>query len=296
MRIIIGNGKLAQQLKKPGDVVLGHKDIEITDKPLKLAKVMKAAHDKAVLALRAKGDLDHVVDSLNPVVINTAALINLEYCEHNKEECYAVNTLGALNVAEACDALGWKLIHISSGCVFDGMGTEKEYSEEDEPTPASFYAFSKAEADKMILNAKLDVPVLILRPRQLVSAIPYKTNLLTKFLSVPAPARFIESANSITCIENFCDMVDHLLKVRATGIFNCANEGTISPYQIAVKLVKLNPKLDPQPVDYQEYLDSIEVKRVNTVLNIEKLKSTGYHPRTAEEVIDWCVENYDKTA
>jgi dTDP-4-dehydrorhamnose reductase len=288
MRIIIGNGKLAQQLKKPYDVVLSHKDIEIRDEPLKLVKVLREAREKAPV------DIDNIVDSLYVEVINTAALINLEYCEHNKEECFAVNTLGALHVAQACDALGWKLVHISSGCVFDGMGTGKEYNETDEPTPASYYAYSKAEADRLILDAKFDIPILILRPRQLVSAIPYKTNLLTKFLGVPQPARFIESANSITCIENFCDMVDHLLKVCATGIFNCANEGTISPYEIAVKLTKLNPDLNPQPIDYQKYLNSIEVKRVNTVLDISKLKATGYHPRTAHAVIDWCVENYGK--
>ncbi len=280
MRIIIGNGKVTQQIRKKDDVVLSHKDIEIRNEPLNLVKV---------LARAAAG--------CSPTaVINTAALINLEHCEANKEECCAVNTLGALNVALACDALGYKLVHISSGCVFDGMGTEKRYTEEDVPTPASFYAESKAQADSLILNAKLDVPVLILRPRQLVCATPNKTNLISKFLAVPQPARFIESANSITSLEDFSKMIDHLLSVNATGIYNCANEGTISPYEIAVKLTKLNPDLKPQTVDYQEYLDSIKVKRVNTCLDISKLKASGYHPRSAEEVIDWCVENYDKTA
>lgn len=288
MRIIIGNGKLAQQLKKQDDIVLSHEKIEIRKDPLQLVRILMSAYNAAL------PNFDNSSNNKEVVVINTAALINLEYCEHNPEECYAVNTIGALNVAKACDALGWKLVHISSGCVFDGMGTGKEYSETDEPTPASFYAVSKAVADQMIIGAGLTIPVLILRPRQLVSAIPYKTNLLTKFLSVQQPARFIESANSITCIENFCDMVDHLLKVGATGIFNCANEGFISPFQIAQKLTKLNPNLNPQPIEYQEYLNSIEVKRVNTCLDIQKLKATGFHPRTAEEVIDWCVENYGK--
>lgn len=287
MRIIIGNGKLAQQLKKQDDIVLSHEKIEIREDPLKLIKILMSAYNTAI----ANTD---IVPNKEVVVINTAALINLEYCQHNPEECYAVNTIGALNVAKACDALGWKLVHISSGCVFDGMGTGKEYSETDEPTPASFYAVSKAVADQMIIGAGLTIPVLILRPRQLVSAIPYKTNLLTKFLSVQQPARFIESANSITCIENFCDMVDHLLKIEAIGIYNCANEGFISPFQIATKLTKLYPDLNPMPIDYQEYLNSIEVKRVNTCLDIRKLKASGFQPRTAEEVIDWCVENYGK--
>ena len=280
MRIIVGNGKVAQQIKKDGDVVLGHDDIEIRDEPLKLIKTMRIA-----------------AGGLIPIaVVNTAAKINLEDCEHHKEECYAVNTIGALNVAKACDVLGWKLVHVSSGCVFDGMGTEKRYTELDIPTPASFYAKSKADADELILNAKLDIPVLILRPRQLVCATPCPTNLITKFLNVQQPARFITSANSITSLEDFRSMLDHLLEVGAIGIFNTANEGTVSPFQIAVKLTKLNPDLNPQPIDYQEYLNSIDVKRVNTCLCIDKLKMTGYHPRTAEEVIDWCVENYGKTA
>lgn len=291
MRIIIGSGKVTQQIKKPGDVVLSHKEIEITNDPIELVKVLKRAHDSA------PATLGNIYRGQSPVaVINTAAKIDLDWCEVNPEECYAVNAIGALNVAKACDALGWKLVHISSGCVFDGMGTEKAYTEEDTPTPASAYAHSKATADTLILNAKLDIPVLILRPRQLVSAVPNRTNMLTKFLGVKSPARFITSPNSITCIENFSDMIDHLLGVNAVGIYNCANEGTISPYEIAVKLTKLNPELKPLTVDYQEYLDSIKVKRVNTVLNIEKLKKTGYHPRSAVEVIDWCVENYDKTA
>jgi len=291
MRIIIGNGKVTQQIRKPGDIVLGHKDIEITDDPLTLVKVMRHAYETA------PASLGNIYRGQSPVaVINTAAKIDLDWCEVNPEVCYSVNAIGALNVAKACDALGWKLVQISSGCVFDGMGTGKAYTEEDLPTPASMYAQSKATADELILNAKLSIPVLVLRPRQLVSAVPNRTNMLTKFLGVKPPARFITSPNSITCIENFADMIDHLLAANATGIYNCANEGTISPYEIAVKLTKLNPNLKPQTVDYQEYLDSIKVKRVNTVLNIDKLKSTGYHPRTAEEVIDWCVENYDKTA
>lgn len=289
MRIIVGNGKVAQQIKKPGDVVLGHKDIEIRDEPLVLAKVLRTA------AERAPANLGNIYrGQAQPVVVNTAAMINLEDCEHNKEKCYAINTLGALKVAKACDALGYKLVHISSGCVFDGMGTGRVYTEDDTPTPASFYAKSKADADTLILNAKLDIPILILRPRQLVCATPNKTNLITKFLGVPQPARFIGSANSITSLEDFSKMIDHLLEWDKTGIYNCANEGTISPYEIAVKLTKLNPNLNPQPIDYQEYLDSISVKRVNTCLCINKLKSTGFFPRTAAEVIDWCVENYGK--
>ncbi len=279
MRIIIGDGKVAQRIRSAGDVVLSHSMIEVRDDPATLARTLEeACHDRDQM----------------PVVVNTAAKINLEDCERNKDDCYAVNTRGAINVALACESLGYKLVHISSGCVFDGMGTGKSYTEEDEPTPASYYAFSKAEADRKLMEANLSVPLLILRPRQLVSAVPHKTNMLTRFLSVGSHGRFIESPNSITCLEEFSKMVAHLIKINVVGIFNCANKGFISPYQIALKLKKIDPQFDPQPIDYQDYLNSIEVKRVNTCLSTNKLESTGFFPRTAEEAIDECVRNYGK--
>lgn len=283
MRIIIGDGKLSQAIRKTSDVVLSHKDVDITEHPAKIAKALRQAADRL-----------HVRAYDGPVVINTAAKINLEWCEENPEECWRVNALGPLNVAKACDILGFKLVQISSGCVFDGMETGRVYTENDAPTPASFYAVAKAAADTFLQNAELDIPVLTLRPRQIISAKPHPTNMLTKFLGLKGSPRFITSANSVTGIEDFSQMIDHLLKVDATGVYNCASHGTISPYEIAAKLKALNPEFDPQPVEYAKYLESIKVKRVNTILDVTKLQESGYATRSAEHVVDWCIANYGR--
>jgi len=280
MRIIIGDGKLSHAIRKSFDVVLTHKDIEITDEPAKLAKILRKAADNSTMGVN--------------VVINTAAKINLEWCEANTEECWKINALGPLNVAKACDILGLKFVQISSGCIFDGMETERAFTEEDLPSPASFYAVAKAAADNLIKNANLDIPILTLRPRQIISAKPHPTNMLTKFLTLGNNPKFITSANSVTGIEDFSLMIDHLLKVNASGVYNCAHHGTISPYEIALKLKKVNPDFDPQPEEYQEYLKRVKVKRVNTILNVTKLQDSGYLNRSADHVVDWCIENYGR--
>lgn len=286
MRIIIGDGKLSKAIRKTTDIVLSHKDIEVTADPGTIAKILRVAEERY-----------YVRDGM-VAVINTAAKINLEWCQENPEQAWAVNAVGPLNVAKACDILGFKFVQISSGCIFDGEETGTVYTEDSEPTPASFYAVTKAAADSFIADAGLDIPTLILRPRQLISARSHPTNMLTKFIDVmektPQP-RFITSQNSVTCIEDFSMMIDHLLKERATGIYNCANYGTASPYEIAVKLndgLKLGK--NPTAIDYESYVKSIGVKRVNTILDVSKLRDTGYPNRSAEQAIDWCVRNYGR--
>ncbi len=270
-RIIIGNGKVSKIIKNPGDVVLSHKDIEVTD----AGSVYRALHKQC-----SPGD----------VVINTAAKISLEWCEENKLEAHRVNVVGPLNVADACHRLGAKLVHISSGCVFDG--NHVPFRENMTPTPAAWYSRTKVWADEALMNHGLR-DLLILRPRQMISPVPNETNMLTKFLTKKVLA-CIDEPNSITCIEDFKSMMEHLIEVEANGIFNCANSGLVSPYDVAVALKRISPELEVSKVAYADYLKTIKVRRVNTVQDISKLLSTGFMPRSGKEALDWCVDNYGK--
>lgn len=272
MRFIIGDGKVSKIIRRSGDVILSHKDIEITDvESVRMALVLRDA-------------------SRGSVVINTAAKIDLEWCEENKLDAYRVNTLGAINIAKVCNDIGAKLVHISSGCVFDG--NSRPMNENDVPSPAAWYTRTKVWADEAISNILSDH--LILRPRQLISAVPAATNMLTKFLA-KKNIRCIDESNSITSIEDLQRMVDYLISERCRGIFNCASEGTISPYDVACALRdKVDSSMVVSKVDYGEYVKTLKVRRVNTILDLTKLKKTGYVPRSARETLDWCVENYGK--
>lgn len=274
MKVIIGSGKVANIIKNKDDIVLPHSNIEITN--------FSSVYDN--LSKFSKGT----------TIVNTAAKINLEWCEQNKKDSYLVNTLGAVNVGEVCKRLEHHLVHISSGCIFDGMETEKIYTEEDKPTPAAWYTKTKTKADQRLLLLQYD-KITIVRPRQLISAYPYATNMITKFLNL-SEGSFIDSKNSLTCIEDMKEMIEHLIFHKHYGIFNLANEGYVSPLQIAKKIkTKLNPQFKIKKIDYEDYVKLISVKRVNTLLSIEKLISTGYKPRSAQKALNWCIENYGKT-
>jgi len=274
MRVFIGSGKVATVLKKSGDVVVPHSQIEVTDKMSVREIISKLPRES--------------------VVINTASKINLEWCEENKQEAAAVNVSGAVNVAEYCAEFGHHLVHISSGCIFDGMETEHEYTEEDEPTPAAWYTRTKVEADKYIMKMPYSKWTIV-RPRQLVSAIPNPTNMFTKFLSLKG-GDFIESKNSLTCIEDMGEMIDNLVEKKKYGVYNVANTGWTSPFAIATLLKKyIDPSMSVNSISYSDYISRLKVKRVNTLISVDKyIKDTGHTPRHADEALMWCVRNYGK--
>src|SRR5690349_12893540 len=76
------------------------------------------------------------------VLVNCAALTNVDHCETHPAEAYQVNSEAVETMAEACAARGARLVHISTDYVFDGEKGEP-YSEEDEAKPISHYGASK---------------------------------------------------------------------------------------------------------------------------------------------------------
>lgn len=272
---IIGDGKVSKVIRRPGDIILGHDLIEVTDPDSVLNALARLPRGTAV--------------------INTAAKINLEWCEENPGEARLVNLVGAQNILRACRALrsslDLTLVQVSSGCIFDGGNSNYVYTEADIPTPACVYAKTKAEADLWLLAQGFQ-RLIIVRPRQLFSAMPYATNMLTKFAAMKS-GRFITSWQSATCVEDLGSMISHLVSGQHYGVFNCANEGQITPFLMAVAVRDtLSPLMTVEPIKYDEYVAKLAVRRVNTLLSIEKLQETGFYPRSVTSALDWCLENY----
>src|SRR5436190_11983163 len=70
------------------------------------------------------GKLDQVRSILSEtefdLLINCAALTNVDYCESHRDEAFLINAEGPRLLAEICDEKSAKLIHISTDYVFDG--------------------------------------------------------------------------------------------------------------------------------------------------------------------------------
>ncbi|MDD4941480.1 MAG: NAD(P)-dependent oxidoreductase [Candidatus Omnitrophica bacterium] len=82
------------------------------------------------------------------IVILTAALTNVEFCEENRDAAWAANVTGPENVAHLCKIFRAKLVFFSSEYVFDGQAGP--YSETDTPHPISVYGETKLAAERAV--------------------------------------------------------------------------------------------------------------------------------------------------
>jgi len=84
------------------------------------------------------------------IVLNFAAITDLEICEKDKDDCYRSNTIGAINLFNYCKDNNIPYVFISTAGIF---GDDKEYyTEKDEPNPLSTYGKSKYYVEKLLLN------------------------------------------------------------------------------------------------------------------------------------------------
>jgi dTDP-4-dehydrorhamnose reductase len=84
-------------------------------------------------------------------IVLAAAYTDVDGCESHRELAFSVNQDGAVNVAEAAQQAGAKLIFLSSDYVFDGKKTSP-YEVSDVRNPQSVYGHSKAEAEIKLLE------------------------------------------------------------------------------------------------------------------------------------------------
>jgi dTDP-4-dehydrorhamnose reductase len=91
--------------------------------------------------------LDAVLDEVAPdVVINCAAFHNLDVCETEPDQAWAVNVRAVRQLALRAP----RLVHLSTNYVFDGRRDEP-YGEHDVPAPRSIYAITKLAGEHAAL-------------------------------------------------------------------------------------------------------------------------------------------------
>ncbi len=217
------------------------------------------------------------------VVLNCAGKTgrpNVDWCEDHKMETLASNVIAPLLLARACEELNLYMVHIGSGCVYEGYREGQGYAEEDAPNFAgSYYSKTKAWSEEMLA----EFSVLQLRLRMPFDSIPSERNFITKITKY---SKVISVPNSISVLDDFLFAADALIQKRATGIYNVTNPGVITHQEILDLYREL---VDP---DYHYELFSVsemekitKAKRSNCGLSVDKLEREGIHLRPVHQAV-----------
>lgn len=242
-----------------------------------------------------KEDVEAAISEYNPtVVINTAAKTDLEWCANNRLDAYNVNVLGADNIAQICDAKNIYFIHYSSGCIFQSFSETDVMFEDSEVNPQAYYSWTKVWAENLIPWKKsANFRYLIMRPRQPISAEVHYKNMLMKMLTF---TKYVDTPNTGTVIEDMMEWTLKIIEKKPVGVLHVANEGWSTPYEIGLMLKKyVLPSLEPIKITKEELDKMTPNTRVDTIMNVDKLKALGVEVRPykerLEEIIQKLAEN-----
>lgn len=209
------------------------------------------------------------------VVINMTggrAEPHIDWCEDHKVETTAVNVVGAINACMAALEVGAYPIEIGSGCVYEG-GTDREFTEEDEPNFFASYYSRQRIALQMALK---ELPVLYARIRMPIMMYPHPRNFITK---IAGYKEVISIPNSMTLLEDMFPALEKLFELRTTGILNFCNEGYLT-HGMVLKAYKeiVDPNHSYIPISLERLVGKggiTKAGRSNCLLNTDKAKSLG---------------------
>ena len=210
-------------------------------------------------------------------IINCIGNADTRACEDpaNWEDVYHVNANLPRRLSDYCRRYGKKLVHISTGCVYDQNNAPQ--SEKSFTSSHCRYVVSKLAAEYSCRPKDL-----ILRPRLYFSDIANKNNLLSK---LPNFSGHLTEINSFTSTATIVEATTALLNANQSGIFNVAQRGYGTVQQIASHL-----GLDAKPPMTGEQLQHSQgLALVNNILDISKLEEF-YKPRELFAEFDRCWE------
>jgi dTDP-4-dehydrorhamnose reductase len=95
---------------------------------------------------------DMVRQAAPDVVVNSAAMTNVDECEKERTKSELVNATAPGAVARAATDVGARLIHVSTDYVFSGE-KKTPYIEDDEPAPVSWYGETKWAGERAVIGA-----------------------------------------------------------------------------------------------------------------------------------------------
>lgn len=188
-----------------------------------------------------------LVRDLRPdVIVNCAAFTRVDACETRRLTALRVNAAAPALLARAAQAVGARLVHISTDYVFDGQKGSC-YVERDVPRPLNVYGWSKLRGEEAVLAA--GEGHLVVRTAWLYG--PQGPNfarwVLDRLRRGETVAVVRDVIGSPTHTWDLARFLAEVLSTNATGVVHAANAGACSRFTFARTLARL-AGLDPEAV------------------------------------------------
>ena len=202
------------------------------------------------------------------VVINCAGYTGntVDDCQRNLEENRLANMILPGTISEIAASMKAHLIHVSSGCIFDGAGP---FNEEDAPNFCdNSYQRAKLFGEQRVYTG--EGPAWIFRIRMPFNHLPHPRNWLMKLCKYD---RILDGKNSVTFLDQFAMRSFQLIWKAPPGIYHACESSPVTTAQVARMM--FDAGLRNKPVElfpYSDFAMSGHVPRSAAVLDSSKFE------------------------
>jgi 3,5-epimerase/4-reductase len=239
-------------------------------------------------------DAEQLIKKYNPkIIINCIGVTgkrNVDDCELEKDATLLANSFVPIILAELALRNKIKLVHISSGCIFN-YNYRKDLPIKEESRDyffKLFYSRSKIYAERSLEVLARDYNILITRIRIPLLNAKHPKNVLDKLIKY---GKVIDIPNSVTYIPDFIKAIKHLIRVDAKGVYNVVNKGGLR----YPGLMRIYQKYVPTFKFKVIVLKKMNLIRTNLLLSTNKLEKSGFKVRNINSVLEECVKEYLKS-
>lgn len=198
------------------------------------------SYGRSQMDIRNAAQVDRVFQQVKPdIVVHTAAITNVDYCEDHEDDAYAVNAHGTQNVAKASESIEAKLVYISTCGLFgDDL---KAYSEDDPVQLKTKYAKTKYEGERFA--GDYCTRSFIVRPGWLFGgAKGHSKNFVYKRYLEALQNETLYSANDKfgcpTYTKHLTSKILELIATERYGTYHITNSGSASRYEYVREIIK----------------------------------------------------------
>ena len=246
------------------------------------------------LDIRDNELIQYYFTKLKPdIIVNTAAIVNTDKCDADKDLSFSCNVIGSHNIISACKKYHAFLIHFETTAMLDCQPNIKLYTETSQINPKTYYSLTKYLSHLDLLGYfRLD-DVLLLRICFVYGAQRDTSSNISKIIHASANREKCVTLNisseykkDYLYISDFGTAFMKLLENNSRGIYNISYGNAIKYSEIINLLLN---KLEHKPIviynELSEYL-------YDHVLANIKLKSLGWRPRiTLDKGLSLAINN-----
>lgn len=228
------------------------------------------------------------------VIINTAAMTNVDRCETERDACWQANVTAVQYLVEACQKHCIHLIHVSTDFIFDGK--EGPLDETAVPAPVNFYGESKLAAEKLIQESSISWCILrtvlvygVSTDMSLPAGQAGRSNIVLWVKKSLEEGKSINVVNdqwrTPTLAEDLAMGCWLAAKKKARGIYHISGKDFLSPYDIAIKTAhffNLDESLI-KPTDSTQFKQPARRPLKTGFILGKAARDLGYAPKSFEE-------------